>query len=107
MRLALGIRNAGAEPLTLYLRGRTIAFDFIVADRAGRVVWQRLHNAIVPGIIQAVVLRPGQSRVFRHTWDLKNDAGRPIPPGEYSVAGLLLRDQPEPLRSLPVAFKIL
>jgi hypothetical protein len=51
-------------------------------------------------------LRPGQRRVFRHTFDLKTNEGRPLPPGRYSITGLLLRDTPEPLKSAPVIFEV-
>jgi hypothetical protein len=107
MPLTLGIRNTGAQPLTLYLRGRTIAFDFLVLDRSGNVVWQRLHDQVVPAVVQIVTLGPGERREFRDTFRLKTNDGRPVSPGIYWIIGLLLRDDPEPYRAPPVPVRVL
>ena len=104
--LSLALRNTGAQPLTLSLRGRAIAFDFQVLDSSGAVVWERLHEQVVPAVIQAVTLAPGERRDFRHTFDLKGNDGVALRPGTYTVVGLLLRDQPDPLRSPAVRFEI-
>jgi hypothetical protein len=106
MPLTLGIRNTGAQPLTLYLRGRTIAFDFLVLDRSGNVVWQRLHDQVVPAVVQVVTLGPGERREFRDTFRLKTNDGRPVSPGNYRIIGLLLRDEPEPYRAPPVPVRV-
>ena len=103
--LVLRLHNTSAEPATLYLRGRTVAFDFIVSD-ARDVVWQRLRGAVVPAIVQAVQLAPGRQLEFSDRWSLVDNAGQPLPLGRYDVVGLLLRDAPEPLRSGSVSIEI-
>ena len=103
--LVLRLRNTSAEPATLYLRGRTSAFDFIVSD-ARDVVWQRLRGAVVPAIARVVQLGPGETLELRDRWPLTGNDGRPVAAGRYSVVGLLLRDEPEPLRSGSVSIEI-
>ena len=99
--LVLRLRNTGPQPATLYLRGTSIAFDFIVSDPVNHVVWQRLHGAVVPAIVRAIEIGPGERLEFRETWPLRTNAGSWVAPGKYAVVGLLLRDEPEPLRTQP------
>ena len=96
--LVLRLRNTGSQPATLYLRGRHIAFDFLVTNQQG-VVWQRLHGQTVPAIARVVDLAAGEVMEFRETWPLTNNDGRPVAAGSYSVEGLLLREEPEPMRT--------
>ena len=93
--LTLRARNAGSTSLTLYLRGRSIAFDFVVRDGGGRIVWRRLEGQMVPAIVQAVTLDAGRQLELHETWHPASD----LPPGPYTIVGELLRDEPEPLRT--------
>ena len=102
----LRMRNRGREPLTVYLRGRTITYDFHVYDAAGVVVWQRLFNQVVPAIIQAVTLEPDGHREFRETWSLETNGGAALAPGHYSVVGQLPNDQPRPYQTGAEGFDI-
>jgi hypothetical protein len=104
--LTLRARNTGSRPLELYLRGRVIAFDLVVADQSGAVVWQRLQDQAIPAIVQVKVLGAGDALEFRHTWDLRTNRGRPVPPGRYTVVGLLLRDEVEPFRTPPAQLEV-
>ena len=85
--ITLRIENIGDRPLELTLRGRSIAFDVIVRDSSGRVIWQRLANTIIPAIARLEQLEPGQALEVRADW-------RPggSPPGEYLVESELLTD---------------
>lgn len=101
--------NTGSDSVTLYLRGREIAFDLIVsrADAPQTpVVWQRLRGATIPAIVQVRQLGAGESLVLEHRWDQRGDDGNPVGPGAYLVRGLLLTDDPEPMRSSEVPFEI-
>jgi intracellular proteinase inhibitor BsuPI len=106
-RITLRARNAGAAPLQLYLRGRIIAFDFVLRREDGTVAWQRLADQMIPAIVQVKVLGPGDTLEFADAWDGRTGRGAPLPPGHYTLEGLLLRDQPEPFRSAPVPVEVL
>lgn len=103
--LFLRLRNNASQPATVYLRGRSIVFDFIVSDGQG-VVWQRLHGQAVPAIARVVELAPGDVIEYSDEWPLRRNDGRPVPAGSYTVVGLLMRDEPEPLRTAPQRLEI-
>ena len=103
--LVLRLRNTASQPTTVYLRGRSIVFDFIVSDKQG-VVWQRLHGQTVPAIARVVELAPGDVIEYSDEWPLRDNDGQPVTTGHYTVVGLLLRDEPEPLRTEPQQLEI-
>ena len=104
--ITIRLRNSGDSPLELYLRGRTIAFDIVIADAIGRVVWRRLEGEVVPGIIQFKLLGAREALDLSHDWDQRTNRGASVGPGEYTARGILLTDGPEPLTSAPVPFRI-
>ncbi len=105
VRLVLEVRNTGDRPVTLYLQGRPTAFDLIVEDRNGAVVWRRLAGATVSTILGIRTLEPGQSLEFEDTWRPRTKAGKPVGPGDYTVTGSILTDR-EPIRSPAVRLTI-
>ncbi len=97
--ITLRLTNTGDRSTELYLRGREVAFDIVVTDHAGVVVWRRLAGAVVPGILQVKVLGPGETLELEDAW-------RPAAPGEYDVVGILPTDEPEPLRTPVAAIRV-
>jgi hypothetical protein len=93
--ITIRVANGGGRPLELHLQGREIAFDVVVKDEAGSVVWRRLEGAFVQGILQLKMLAPGESFDLEATWT-------PTAPGIYAVEGVLPTDEPQPLQT-PVA----
>jgi hypothetical protein len=100
------IENARQQPLDLYLRGREIAFDIVISDRAGRVVWRRLAGEVIPAILRIETLGPGGVLTLEHLWDQRTGPGRTVPPGDYTVRAELLTEN-EPLHSPAVPLRIL
>lgn len=91
----LSVRNTGGRPLELYLRGREIAFDVIVADSAGARVWSRLHGEIIPAIVRLEVLDAGAELALTAEWRQVRQDGSPAGPGRYTVwAELLTEGEP-------------
>ena len=86
------VENVKDTTLTLYLVGRTIAFDLIVETPDGAPVWRRLDGEVVPAILRLETLKPGQALVLEDTWDQHSNSGQPLPPGEYRVRAELLTD---------------
>lgn len=104
--IVLRARNTGEVPLELYLRGRTIAFDIVVARDDGAVVWQRLRSQTIPAILRVETLAPGQSLELSADWDQRTNDGKAAPSGRYAVQGILPTDAPEPLKTAPAALRI-
>lgn len=105
--IAVRVRNVSDRPLNLHLRGRTIAFDVIVADAEGDTVWRRMKDAVIPAILRIETLDAGGTLELEETWDQRSNDGEPVAPGIYTVHGELLTDgEPlvtpgEPLRIVP------
>jgi Intracellular proteinase inhibitor len=97
--------NRGTAPATLYLRGRPIAFDVIVTDARGKIVWRRLEGATITMILQVRELKPGESLTLEDVWPQHNNAGAAVEPGEYHLKAQLLTDT-EPLESASVSLRI-
>jgi hypothetical protein len=102
----LRLRNTGAEPTVVYLRGREIAFDIVVARTDGDTVWRRLTREPIQAIVQVRRLNPGGELVLEDHWNERDRAGRVVPPGEYMVRGVLFTDQPQPLETAPRPLRI-
>ena len=105
--ITLRVENVSGRALDLYLRGRTITFDIVVTDEAGREVWRRLEDEMIPAILRIDTLEPGATLELVEAWDQRSNLGEPVPPGHYRVHGeLLTEEQPlltpaEPLRIVP------
>lgn len=106
VRLRLRAQNVTQHALDLYLRGRTITFDVVIARAAGGVVWRRLEGEIIPAIVHLRPLAPGERLEVETVWDQRTNDGRPVEPGEYVAEGSLLVEG-EPLRTPPRSLTIL
>ena len=99
------VANRSAAPVTLYLRGRTIAFDVTITDAGGGVVWRRLEDEAIEGILQLRELAVGETLTLRATWDQRTARGAAVDAGEYRAQAELLTDG-APLASAPATFRI-
>ncbi len=104
--LTLRATNRGAGRATLYLRGRPPAFDVIVTNARGKVVWRRLRGATISMVLQVRELAPGESLKLEDQWNQQTNAGVRVPPGEYRLTGRLLTDTDRPLETPPVRLRI-
>jgi len=104
--ISLRLTNTTSKPLTLYLRGRAIAFDLTVTRADGEVIWRRLDSETVPAILQARELAPGEVLELKDVWPQLTQLGEHASPGDYTVQGAVLTDQPEPIRTPAVAISV-
>lgn len=95
--VTLRLTNTSDRPLTVYLQGRPTAFDIVVKDEAGTVVWRRLEGQTITAILGIRTLEPGAALSFEDAWPQRDRSGRPTPPGLYTITGALPTDAPEPL----------
>jgi hypothetical protein len=97
--ITLRLINAGDHQITVYLAGRPTAFDIVVSDETGTVVWRRLAGQTVAAILGVHSLEPGDTLTFEDVWPQRDARGQPVPDGTYRLVGLLPTDGPEPLRT--------
>src|SRR2546425_41997 len=103
--ITLRLTNAGKRKADLFLLGRSVTFDIIVAGPDGRVVWRRLEGASSQQILQGKTLAPGQTLELKDVWTHRTDAGGLVPPGVYTVQGVLRTDAAS-LQTTPVRLRI-
>jgi Intracellular proteinase inhibitor len=102
----LRLRNIGAEPVVVYLRGREITFDVVVTRTTGDTVWRRLRSEPVQAILQVRRLASGEELDLQCHWDQRDRSGRPLLPGDYLAQGMLFTDQSTPLKTPKEALRI-
>jgi hypothetical protein len=87
--------NTRNHAVDLYLRGHEIVFDVIATSHDGKVVWRLLDYVMVPAILRLETLEPNASIELRASWPLETDTGAHVPPGVYTLVGVLLTDGPQ------------
>jgi hypothetical protein len=69
------------------------SFDFVVTGPEGHELWSRMHSVkVIPLILRERELSPYREFVFTDDWDLRDNRGRPVPPGRYTLHALLDAD---------------
>ncbi len=64
--ITIRLENRGTRPLDLHLTGRPIAFDLVVSDPEGRVLWRRMDDEVLSMVLQLRTLEPGTTEgLFR------------------------------------------
>src|SRR5262245_31840654 len=66
--LRLRVQNVSQRAVDLYLRGRNVTFDVVIARASGEVVWQRLEGEIIPAIVHLRPLKPGERLEAETVW---------------------------------------
>jgi hypothetical protein len=107
VRITLRLTNVTDHPAAVYLVGRAIAFDIVIAREDGPVVWRRLEGATVASILQVRTLQPRETMELSDVWPQRESDGTPVAPGTYDVWGLLPSDAPEPRRTATVNLRII
>lgn len=97
--LVIRVTNPGDRPADAYFVGRDIAFDLVVRDSGGAIVWQRLAGRAVQSILQVRILKAGETLELRDVWRQRDGAGKPVPPGIYTVQGVVPGEEREPLKT--------
>lgn len=97
--ITLRLTNTGKQTESLYLTGRTITFDIIVARSDGQVVWRRLAHSTGQQILQVKTLAPGETMELKDVWK------QAVEPGDYTVQGVVPTDG-APLQTAVVRLRI-
>ena len=73
----LRLTNTTDRAITVYLQGRPPAFDIVMKNESGAVVWRRLEGQTIPAILGVHTLEPGRALEFSDTWNQRNLGGAP------------------------------
>ena len=87
VQMALEVRNRGNFPLTFQFP-TSQRYDFLVTRQDGTLVWQWSHDKVFAQVFGSLTLDPGDVRVYRERWDQRDNEGRLVSPGWYTVEGL-------------------
>ena len=104
--IALRLTNSSDRAVELYLTGRSITFDIVVARPDGQIVWRRLQHVPTQQILQVRTLAPGETLELTDRWQQRTDSGTPVVPGDYTVTGVIPTDR-QPLRTAPTRLRIM
>jgi len=80
-------------------------YDFTVRDADGELVWQWSYGI---GFVQAMsreTLQPGESWEFAQTWDLGDNEGTALAPGNYTAQGELVCTTPAQTEAVAVTME--
>ncbi len=86
--LVVTLRNRADAPRTLTLP-TSQTHDCLVYDGNHKEVWRYSAGRMFAQMITEMTLAPGESRAFTVTWKQIDAQGRPLPPGDYEVVGLV------------------
>ncbi|KUO51764.1 MAG: hypothetical protein APF76_15405 [Desulfitibacter sp. BRH_c19] len=87
VQMTLVKTNITASPISLTYP-TTQRFDFFVRRGiTGRILWQWSADRVFAQVVETIVLQPGQSQVFRVTWDQRTNEGVPVGTGIFTVQG--------------------
>ena len=100
------LANEHDEPVDLYLRGRDITFDVIVARAKGPIVWQRLQGQVIQAILRLETLGPLEAIELEGEWNLRDNKGRHVGYGSYEMKAVVLTDDTMSLESPPVLLDV-
>lgn len=98
--LTLKWKNVEDRPVSLTLGGNP-AYDFIVTRPDGTEVWRWSHGQVSQDILESRTIEPGREVVFEAEWPQQDNEDKPVPPGAYSVHGILNTEPPEKLETPP------
>ncbi|MFY9174978.1 MAG: peptidoglycan-binding protein [Peptococcia bacterium] len=84
VRISLSKTNITTEEVTLRYRTNQI-IEITITNAAGNVVWRLSNNRQFAQAQRVITIFPGGTQVINENWNLVNNAGRPVPPGTYTV----------------------
>ena len=88
VELTLAATNSGSAPVTLTAPSSQL-YDFVVLQNSLEV-WRWSRGRMFLTVLTPLTIRPGETRRFKEKWDQRDQAGRPVGPGDYVVEGILI-----------------
>lgn len=86
--ITLRLTNTARDAVQFVGSADLTDFDVIVTRPDGTEVWSRLHGQVLLPVAHTRVLAPGETIELTTAWDLRDNAGVRVAPGEYRIQGL-------------------
>ena len=96
VQMKLTLQNVSDEPVSFFLGGWP-AYDFVVSTPDGEQVWHWMCAKVALASLNIETLEPREELAFIGEWEQIDNRGEPVPPGVYSVRGVLNLEPPEKL----------
>ncbi len=93
-------QNLTDKPVELILGGRP-AYDFVLTSSEGKEIWRWRDGQTVQEILEIKTMDPGQKLEFTSEWRLVDQSGAELPPGRYTLHGILNLDPPTVIKTKP------
>ncbi len=103
LRFVLVVENPSDRLMPFHFTSSQ-SFDFVVSDRPGNEVWRWSSRKFFSEVIRSEAIRPRSNWTFEGEWNHRDNALEPVPPGTYTVVGILAGN--DPVESMPVEFTV-
>jgi len=106
VHIKLNATNQGTQPATFTFRDSCSGFQFQITNSTGNIVYTNVPPPVAPcaQVITVITIQPGQTlTVGMLDWKQVNQQGQPVPPGSYTITGVIHYESP--YQTTPVASK--
>src|SRR5256712_2546159 len=106
VHIKLNATNKGTQPATFTFTDACSGFQFQITNSTSNLVYTNLPPPFAPcaQVITVVTIQPGQTlTVGMLDWKQVNQQGQPVPPGSYTITGVIHYESP--YQTTPVASK--
>ncbi len=106
VHIKLNATNKGTQPATFTFRDACSGFQFQITDSTGSLVYTNVPPPFAPcaQVITVITIQPGQTMtVGMLDWKQVNQQGQPVPPGSYTMIGVIHYESP--YQTTPLASK--
>ena len=107
VHIKLDATNRGTQPATFTFRDSCSGFQFQITNSTGSLVYTNVPPPFAPcaQVITVITIQPGQTMtVGMLDWKQVNQQGQPVPPGSYTITGVIHYESP--YQTTPLASKI-
>ena len=106
VHIKLNATNQGTQPATFTFRDACSGFRFQITNSTGNLVYTNVPPPFAPcaQVITVITIQPGQTlTVGMLDWKQVNQQGQPVPPGSYTITGVIHYESP--YQTTPLASK--
>ena len=98
IKLTIKARNDGKRPVILPLPTAK-QYDFTVRNKDGEMVWQWSNGKFFINMLQSMIFALREEKVYTHTWNMKDNSGKTVPAGVYTIEAFIATNPAYPVGS--------
>jgi hypothetical protein len=88
VKISIKATNNSKEEISTYYSSSQ-KYDLVITDKNGKEMWRWSHGKMFLMAIYPFRLKPKESVQFNYTWDQRDNSGKLLLPGKYSITGEL------------------